>query len=139
MNELLGKISKYVGNNSFDEDELDVMMDECVIAFEEQNCGIQVVQEILELMEQNPFVEFGSPGALVHFAETFSGKGYEELVYKSVERKPTVHTLWMLNRIINAESDNRYINLLKIVSERQDIEDDIRNIAIEFYEYQNNK
>ncbi len=45
MNELLGKIGKYVGNNSFDENELDVMMDECVIAFEEQNYGIQIVKK----------------------------------------------------------------------------------------------
>ena len=139
MNELLGKIGKYVGNNSFDENELDVMMDECVIAFEEQSYGIQIVQEILELMERNPLIEFGFPGAFVHYVETFSGKGYEELLYESIEKKPTVHTLWMLNRIINDEDDNRYINLLKAVTERQDIEDYVRNIAIEFYEYQNNK
>ncbi len=90
-------------------------------------------------MERYPLIEFGSPGALVHYVETFSGKGYEELLYESIEKKPTVHTLWMLNHIINDEDDNRYINLLKAVTERQDIENYVRNIAIEFYDYQKNK
>lgn len=139
MNELLEKVSKYVSKKMFDGNELDFMMDECVIAFEEYDCDIQIVREILELMERNPLIEFGSPGAFVHYVETFSGKGYEGLLYESIERRPTVHTLWMLNRIINDEDDNRYINLLKTVSERQDIEDHVRNIAIGFYEYQNNK
>jgi len=38
-------------------------------------------------MESQPGVEHGTPGALVHFVETFSG--YEEKLVQSVERQPT--------------------------------------------------
>ena len=29
------------------------------------------------------------------------GKGYEDRLVESVRRKPTAHTIWMLNRVIN--------------------------------------
>jgi hypothetical protein len=41
------------------------------------------------------------PGALVHFVEEFYQKGYQERLIKSISRKPTMLTVWMLNRVIN--------------------------------------
>src|SRR5271157_2404854 len=63
--------------------------------------GIEVVEPILRFMEEHQAIEFGMPGALVHFIEHFYGKGYEEKLVESVERKPTAHKVWMLNRVIN--------------------------------------
>jgi hypothetical protein len=63
--------------------------------------GIEVVEPILRFMEEHPSIEFGMPGALVHFIERFYGKGYDEKLVQSVERKPTAQTVWMLNRVIN--------------------------------------
>ena len=63
--------------------------------------GIEAVEPILQFMEQHPAIDFGTPGPLVHFVEQFYGKGYEEKLIESVQRKPVAHTVWMLNRIIN--------------------------------------
>jgi hypothetical protein len=52
-------------------------------------------------MEDHPSIEYGTPGALVHFVERFYGKGYEDKLVESVKRKPTLSTVWMLNRLIN--------------------------------------
>jgi hypothetical protein len=37
----------------------------------------------------------------VHFIEKFYRKGYEEKLLESISRRPTFHTVWMLNRLIN--------------------------------------
>lgn len=43
----------------------------------------------------------------MHFVERFFGKGYEEELIASIQRLPTAHTLWMLNRLINGEKDGQ--------------------------------
>jgi hypothetical protein len=65
------------------------------------NVGSEAVEPILRFMEEHPSVELGMPGALVHFAEKFYGRGYEEKLLESIARRPTRHTVWMLNRVIN--------------------------------------
>jgi hypothetical protein len=63
--------------------------------------GIEGVEPVLRFIEGHPGIDYGMPGALVHFVETFYGKGYEALLLDSVERKPTATTVWMLNRVLN--------------------------------------
>ena len=63
--------------------------------------GVEAIEPILRFMEEHPSIEFGMPGALVHFVEQFYRKGYEEKLVESVERMPIAHTVWMLNRVIN--------------------------------------
>src|SRR5882724_375014 len=63
--------------------------------------GVETIEPILRFIEQNPTTDFGMPGPLVHFVERFYGKGYEEKLVESVQRKPTSLTVWMLNRVIN--------------------------------------
>ena len=84
-------------------------------------------------MERNPLIRFGSPGAIVHFLETFYKKGYEEELVDSIKRKPTVHTIWMLNRIING-TDNKeyYLSLLKNIYENKLYDNEIREEALYF-------
>jgi hypothetical protein len=59
------------------------------------------VEPILRFMESNPSLDFGMPGPLVHFVESFFRRGYEQKLVDSVRRRPTSHTVWMLNRVIN--------------------------------------
>lgn len=47
----------------------------------------ELVAPILEIIESNPDIDFGTPGDLVHFVEKFYKKGYEELLLKSVRKK----------------------------------------------------
>lgn len=63
--------------------------------------GIEAVEPILRFIETHPDLDFGMPGALVHFVERFYGKGYDDRLIESVRRKPTSPTAWMLNRLIN--------------------------------------
>ncbi|OQP63334.1 hypothetical protein A3860_25950 [Niastella vici] len=55
-------------------------------------------------MEKYPATDFGSSGPLVHTLESFSGR-YENYLFESLNRRPTVLTIWMFNRIINAEQN----------------------------------
>ncbi len=41
------------------------------------------------------------PGPLVHFLEAFY-PAYSDALAESIERIPTVHTLWMVRRILNS-------------------------------------
>lgn len=65
----------------------------------------KAVDAILSFLEEHPDLDVGDPGPLVHFVEQFSGEKYEAKLLKSVRRKPTSHTLWMLNRVINSIKD----------------------------------
>lgn len=63
--------------------------------------GIEAVEAVLRFMESQPSLDFGSPGPLVHFVERFNGEAYRDALRASLERKPTSHTAWMLNRVAN--------------------------------------
>ena len=63
----------------------------------------QFVKPILEIISQNPGVDFGSPGELVHFVEKFYKKGYEEVLIESVKKNPTFHNIWMIHRCYNED------------------------------------
>ena len=67
--------------------------------------GVESVEPVLRFMEKHPTLEFGMPGALVHFVERFYGKGYEQKLVESVRRKPTSSSVWMLHRVINGTMD----------------------------------
>jgi hypothetical protein len=69
--------------------------------------GAETIEPIVNFIEQNPDIDFGMPGALVHFVERFDAKDYENVLSASIRRKPTILTIWMLNRIINAVADLR--------------------------------
>ena len=69
--------------------------------------GVEVIDTVLQFMEEYPALDYGVPGPLVHFVEEYSCKGYEERLVKSVNKKPTMLTVWMLNRLINGTQDPR--------------------------------
>jgi hypothetical protein len=76
-----------------------------VDAWTSDNVGVEAVASILRFMEEHPLVDFGAPGALVHFVEKFYRRGYEEKLLESTKRKPTSITVWMLNRLLNGAKD----------------------------------
>lgn len=102
----------------------------------------EYVAELFLFMESNPDINYGLPGPVVHFMEKYFLDGYEELLYSSVKRKPTLHTIWMINRMLNSpklDEREKYMNLLKEIAENQNESDDIRDRANHYFEYQNNK
>jgi hypothetical protein len=86
-------------------DSFDVASQELVDGWTGTDVSYEAVEPILSFMERYPEVDFGSPGALTHFVEHFRGREYIGALLASVERKPTEHTTWMLNRLINGERD----------------------------------
>jgi len=88
------------------------------------------VEPILQLMEDFPEADFGQPGPLTHFVEGFYKNGYEELLYRSIKRKPTLHTIWMVNRIINdPKLGNKapYVDLLNEIRNKKTVDKEIKD------------
>ena len=78
-----------------------------------------LMDPLLRILEKNSDFDFGMPGQIVHTLEKHYKKGLEEELFKSLNRKPTFYTLWMLNRIINGTSDAKekecYMEMLKSI------------------------
>ena len=98
--------------------------------------GLDAVEPILRFMELHPFLEFGMPGPLVHFVERYYGCGYEPKLLDSIGRKPTGHTVWMLNRVINGTKEprtrHRSIEILKGARDNPAADESTRSLAIRF-------
>lgn len=128
MGEIIEELESHVGTDEFEE-----IMERCMMRLEEENAGIEAVEPLLQLMERHPLDDFGMPGAIVHFVERFYKNGYEELLTASIRRRPAMHTVWMLNRIINgSESPEEYIALMKEILNRTDVEAAIKNSVKDF-------
>lgn len=135
IEDILSKIESIVGR-----DNVECELDEYVMQLEEQGAGVETVMPILKIIEKHPVDDFEFPWALVHFIEKFFGNGYEERLVESLKRRPTAYTVWMLNRMINGSEDaDEYLKLMKEMSERGDIEKEIRESAKDFLDYQNSK
>ena len=94
------------------------------------------IEWILHFMEENPKIDYGMPGPLVHFMEKKYKKGYEKLLLESIKRKPTEHTVWMLNRIlndVNLEERNVYMDVLKAIVKDSKYDEELRSLAKEFF------
>lgn len=121
--------------NSIGTDDFECVMEENIMKLEMQDVGIEAVEPLLQLMERYPLVDFGVPGAIVHFVERFYKRGYEQLLIESIKRKPTMHTVWMLNRIINgSENKESYIKIMQDIVNRTEIEVEIMELAKNFCE-----
>jgi hypothetical protein len=97
-------------------DDLEWLSGQLTDKWENEPKSLEIVEAILQFMESHPEIEYGIPGSLVHFVEAFPN--YQEKIIESVERKPTPHTLWMLDRVITAEQDQRQRDALIAVLRR---------------------
>lgn len=89
----------------------------------------ELVEPILEIIGNNPTVDFGMPGDLVCYVECFYKKGYEELLIASVRKNPTPHNIWMVHRCYNDYKNpihEKFKNLVKDLKEDRNISDDIK-------------
>ena len=101
--------------------------------------AVQAIAPILQLFENYPDIDYGMPGPLVHFLESFYKNGYENKLIESIKRKPTLHTLWMLNRIINSVNEEEklnYISILKSVAESPKVDASVQAEARHYLDLQ---
>lgn len=104
IEELIREMEEKIDCDDFEEAE-----EECIYQIEKDNLGFSVVEPLLLFMERHQLSDFGMLGTIVHYVEQFYKKGYEDLLIASVVRRPTMHTVWMINRIKNAgENSEKY-------------------------------
>ncbi len=104
----------------------------------DENDAFEYLPFVFEIMETNPELDYGMPGPIVHFMESYYRRGYEEILLMSVKRMPTSHTVWMLNRVINDPNLNnreRYIEVLKSSLNREDISQIVKDDIESFLRY----
>lgn len=101
--------------------------------------GEECVEFLINFMSDNPNIDYGMPGPIVHFIEKYPIEYYLEFLLKAIAKKPNDTLLWMLNRITNvADNINRekYIDVFKKTAERKDIDAVTKDTALQFYKFQ---
>jgi hypothetical protein len=136
--QLIARLEMIVSSNSVEEQSAKLVED----LKKEPGC-FDAIEPILWCMEKHSGLEFGSPGPLVHFLESFYGKGYEQKLIESIQRKPTTHTVWMLNRVINGaknfDEKRRLLEILKAVERYSTADIEAKREAAEFLKEQRQK
>jgi hypothetical protein len=127
---------KKVQFDEYDEADMEMLYDfiECVEKLPNKR---DAIPSIFSFMEESHDKELGSPGPLVHFLE--EENDYHEALKKSLNRKPTVLTLWMVNRIINGVPENeksQWLSVLESVSSNESADDTVKSEATEYLEHQ---
>lgn len=92
---------------------------ELLAALKKMEHPLETAEAILMLIERSPEIDYGGPGPLGGFMESYYRKGYEEKLRESITRKPTVCTLHLLNRLINDPDDpnqSAYISQLMSIT-----------------------
>lgn len=147
MNKYIQPVQKFLEENDWasEEPEFICLQYDVVDEMKANKVGFEIFQDVLELMEVHPLVEFGTPGALTHFVEKFyreNQEQYEKLLKKSVEEKPAIHTIWLLHRVINGnqgEKAEELIQIIKSIYENEKLHKEIRTVAGNFLKYHREK
>jgi hypothetical protein len=99
------------------------------------------IPELFSVMERLPDSDLGSPGPLVHTLERLHG--YENELVRSITRCPSVLSVWMVNRILNADlpDDVRrsYMVVLEKAATHPSALQSVREDARDFIEFQMRK
>lgn len=114
---------------------IDSLLDFASYAFYYINIEVTYELLILEIIADNPSVDFGMPGELVYFVEQFYKNGYEELLIASVSEKPTPHNIWMLHRCYN-DIDNpqheKFAEVIKKLKNEESVSTEVQAAIDEF-------
>ena len=99
----------------------------------------EVFPHAFRFFEDHAGADLGTPGPLVHFLERFYPQYLDELCV-SVTRRPTTYTVWMLNRILNAQlpetTRERLVALLRVVASNPVADTVVREQSQRFLERQ---
>ena len=97
--------------------------------------SFELVEPILDIIGTNPTVDFGMPGELVRFVESFYKKGYEELLIASVKKNPTEHNIWMVHRCfndINNPMREKFKALIEELKKDSSVSEEVKNAIDDF-------
>jgi hypothetical protein len=114
-------------------------LEQLVSGVEEVEDPKKVFPHAFRFFEDHPDVELGTPGALVHFIEKFFPDYIDDLC-TSLARRSTAHTVWMLNRILNADIPStmrqRLLDILGNVAADPSTDETVREEALGFLKHQ---
>jgi spore coat polysaccharide biosynthesis protein SpsF (cytidylyltransferase family) len=94
--------------------------------FNSSNHPKELLDDLLNILENNPHFNFGMPGNLIRAIEKhYKEPDYQGYVIKSIERVPTEYNLWLLQRLLNSFKTDKEketgVNLFrKILKETND-------------------
>ena len=97
------------------------------------------LEPLFSLLGNNPDINFGSPGNIVHYLEKFEEDIYIPLLYKTLDEHPTQHLVWMLNRYLNAVEGEKWeegIICLRKLSARSEVNSPLKEVVDHFLAYQ---
>ena len=115
------------------------VMSNSIDAITEAGYKLEAVEPLLQLLERHPNTYFGDPGEIVHFIEQFRSE-YEKYLIASVKRTPTITTVWMLNRCINAgEQVEELLGIMREIVAREDVDKEIKERTQDYIDYQENR
>lgn len=140
ITKIIHEIEAYIQTAEEADDASDYLepISEIVDELIELENNFDAIQPILELIERSPDIDYGGPGPLGHFLERHTKKGYEELLLKSIDRKPTIYTLDLLHRLVtDKENPNHkiYLDLMIKISLSTNYPEDIIESAKENLSY----
>ena len=101
--------------------------------------GEEYVEFLINFMSDNPDIDYGVPGPVVHFIEKYPVDFYLGFLLKAIERKPNDTLLWMLNRIANVsdkKDKKKYMDVFQKTAKRKDIDAITKDTALRFYKFQ---
>ena len=114
---------------------IDSLLDFASYAFYYINIEVTYELLILEIIADNPSVDFGMLGELVYFVEQFYKNGYEELLIASVSEKSTPHNIWMLHRCyndINNPKHEKFTEVIKKLKNEESVSTEVQAAIDEF-------
>ena len=114
-------------------ERLDLLCDELLATNKPSMC----VPVLFRAMERLDNEELGNPGPLVHTLESWQGS-YETMLAESIRRKPVRLSVWMVNRVLNADPANAglWLDLLQGVAANPSATSGARTHATKFIEHQ---
>ena len=86
------------------------------------------IKPLLRFMCENPTLDYGMPGALVRFIESFPEDVYVDDLIQTIQKQPTEHNTWMLLRIMNTWNSPRqkeYIAVMKSALSHPNISEEL--------------
>lgn len=134
IRKLFDELEQHVGDDWIEDYE-----ERLVGALEARADKEAFIEPIFALLEKYPLADWGIPGALAHFIESFDTETEERFLLDSLERQPTMLTVFMLNRLINAENKPEYLAAMRRIADDAAAAPEISASARDFIGFQEKK
>ena len=118
---------------SISDDSYESKISDYLIKLDEFDNKDDVIKALFNLIQDNYLYDFGTPGVLTNYIESFDTI-YEGYLVKSIKVRPAIVSIWMLNRCINAnENIDKYKSILDGLLLSDETDNKIKNYINKIY------